>query len=343
MATVIKLKRGTSTPTTSNITSGEVAVDTSAKKLYINDSGTVKEIGGQAGALNDLTNVTDSNTLTGHYLNYNGSNWRNEFDFRIGKHVPFTKNDGTVTTIPFTNSNSLSTPTQLLNNVVKQNYYFPFTKSDGTAVTSITLGTIDNTELTNSTISVAADSGTTNAVDLGDTLTVAGDSGSHGVSSTVSGDTLTVGIGTSPTFGSSSSDSVTFNARIGSHFIPDTNITYDLGTSSLRWRDIYLSGNTIDLNGATISGDGTGAIAISSSGVTLPAGSTAGSFKIATADPNSGLGIREVPFFTTSGGLGSAAKTFKFGMTAVANVFTHNHTFTLTSSANAGAVTLFDF
>jgi len=45
VATVIKLKRGTSTPTTSNIASGEVAVDTSAKKFYINDAGTIKKIG----------------------------------------------------------------------------------------------------------------------------------------------------------------------------------------------------------------------------------------------------------------------------------------------------------
>lgn len=46
MATVIKLKRGTATPTTSDIVSGEIAVDTSAQKLYINDSGTIKEVGG---------------------------------------------------------------------------------------------------------------------------------------------------------------------------------------------------------------------------------------------------------------------------------------------------------
>jgi len=46
MANVIKLKRGTSTPTTSNIVDGEVAVDTSAKKLYVRDSSTIKEIGG---------------------------------------------------------------------------------------------------------------------------------------------------------------------------------------------------------------------------------------------------------------------------------------------------------
>lgn len=45
MANTIKLKRGTSTPTTSNIVDGEVAIDKSAQKLYLNDGGTVKEIG----------------------------------------------------------------------------------------------------------------------------------------------------------------------------------------------------------------------------------------------------------------------------------------------------------
>ena len=46
MATIIKLKRGTATPTTSDLANGEVGIDTSAKKFYINDSGTIKEIGG---------------------------------------------------------------------------------------------------------------------------------------------------------------------------------------------------------------------------------------------------------------------------------------------------------
>ena len=44
MATIIKLKRGTSTPTTSDLANGEVGIDTSAKKFYINDSGTIKQI-----------------------------------------------------------------------------------------------------------------------------------------------------------------------------------------------------------------------------------------------------------------------------------------------------------
>ena len=55
-STVIKLKRGTVTPTSGNIESGEVAVDTSAQKLYINDNGVIKEIGGSGAT--DLTNIT---------------------------------------------------------------------------------------------------------------------------------------------------------------------------------------------------------------------------------------------------------------------------------------------
>ena len=50
MANTIKLKRGTSTPTTSDIVDGEVAVDKSAQKLYLNDGGSIKEIGGGGGS-----------------------------------------------------------------------------------------------------------------------------------------------------------------------------------------------------------------------------------------------------------------------------------------------------
>jgi len=57
MANTIKLKRGTSTPSTSDISSGEVAIDTSAQKLYINDSGTVKEIGGSGSSIGGNTGV----------------------------------------------------------------------------------------------------------------------------------------------------------------------------------------------------------------------------------------------------------------------------------------------
>tara|TARA_B100001057_G_scaffold364913_1_gene367964 strand:+ start:2305 stop:4032 length:1728 start_codon:yes stop_codon:yes gene_type:complete len=145
------------------------------------------------------------------------------------------------------------------------------------------------------------------------------------------------------TLGNATSDTITVTGRFATALVPDTNITYDLGTSSLRWRDIYLSGNTIDLNGATISGDGSGAISISASGASLPTGSTVGNFKIANSDPSTGLGVREVPLFTSAGGLGTAAKTFKFGLTAISNIFTQNHAFTLSTGSNATPVSLFDF
>ena len=59
MSTVIKLKRGTSTPTTSDIVSGEVAIDTSAQKLYINDSGTIKVIGDGTGGGGSAITIQD--------------------------------------------------------------------------------------------------------------------------------------------------------------------------------------------------------------------------------------------------------------------------------------------
>lgn len=42
---------------------------------------------------------------------------------------------------------------------------------------------------------------------------------------------------------------------ISGNIVPGECNVYDLGTSNLRWRDIYLSGNTIDLGGTMISRD----------------------------------------------------------------------------------------
>lgn len=59
----------------------------------------------------------------------------------------------------------------------------------GTTSLAIKTGSVANSKLTNSTISIAADSGTTNAVDLGDTLTIGGDTG---ITTTVTGDSLSI-------------------------------------------------------------------------------------------------------------------------------------------------------
>ena len=55
-------------------------------------------------------------------------------------------------------------------------------------------------------------------------------------------------------------------SSISQNLIPDTDITYDLGSTSARWRDLYLSGNTIFLGDVQISKNEEG-------GVNLPSNS----------------------------------------------------------------------
>jgi len=59
-------------------------------------------------------------------------------------------------------------------------------------------------------------------------------------------------------------------SAIDQSILPDTTETYDLGSTSKRFRSLYLAGDTIDIGGSTISSDGTGTISISASGATLP-------------------------------------------------------------------------
>jgi hypothetical protein len=96
---------------------------------------------------------------------------------------------------------------------------------------------------------------------------------------------------------------------IGSNVLPSTTEIYDLGSTSKRWRSLYLAGNTIDLAGATISSDGTGTISISATGATLPLNSNvqisgAVTKNIALAGTD-GSPVQSVPFYTNTGGLES--------------------------------------
>jgi hypothetical protein len=55
-------------------------------------------------------------------------------------------------------------------------------------------------------------------------------------------------------------------SAIAADLIPDGNETRDLGSSTNRWRDLYLSGSTIDLGGTEISKDSDGNVEMSASG-----------------------------------------------------------------------------
>ena len=137
MSTVIKIKRGTSTPTTANIESGEVAIDTSAQKLYINDSGTVKEIGG-GGA--DLTNIS-SNLVPSTDTSFSIGTVQKAFT-----DIFYSNNIKQQVDI-FTNSGGLSTAAANFTfrpNVVKTFFTEVYTNSGGLLTPAITAATVFN-------------------------------------------------------------------------------------------------------------------------------------------------------------------------------------------------------
>jgi cytoskeletal protein CcmA (bactofilin family) len=116
---------------------------------------------------------------------------------------------------------------------------------------------------------------TTGNVGVGGNLTVTG-------TTTFNGGTITMG--------DAATDNVVFGADIDSNIIPDDDNTYDLGSTSQEWRNLYIDGtanidslvaDTADINGGTIDGSiigGTTAAAITGTAI------TGTSFVIGSAD-----------------------------------------------------------
>ena len=73
--------------------------------------------------------------------------------------------------------------------------------------------------------------------------------------------------------------------QVSSHILPDTNEAYDLGSSTNRFRDIYLSNNTIKMPGGSIGINSDGAFTLSdTSGNPVPVVTS----EVKVADPISG-------------------------------------------------------
>ena len=117
-------------------------------------------------------------------------------------------------------------------------------------------------------------------------------------------------------------------SNVTQDIIPDRNNTINLGSSTKRFKELFLSGQTIDLGGATISSDGSGVVSISADGVTLPQGSKVSADTIAVAGTNGKTSV-DVPFFSRAGGTSTANATFKFQSKGLSYVFTDAGTFTL--------------
>ncbi len=144
------------------------------------------------------------------------------------------------------------------------------------------------------------------------------------------------------------------------HLIPTENATYDLGTENKRWKTAFLASETLDIGGATISSDGTGTLAISATGATLPEDSKVGTSKITLLGNTAKTGarpIQRVKLFTTDGSStltdaqllsSTPAKVLEFNATIDTEpVYTQaGQTFTLSDGsalASQDEVTLFQF
>jgi hypothetical protein len=92
----------------------------------------------------------------------------------------------------------------------------------------------------------------------------------------LSGDLYVDGNGTfggNLTFGDAATDSVSFGADIDSNLIPNTDDTYDLGSSAQAWQDLFLEGDitltdagTIQTSAGVLTIDGAGGLTLDSDG-----------------------------------------------------------------------------
>ena len=121
-------------------------------------------------------------------------------------------------------------------------------------------------------------------------------------------------------------------SAVDQDIVPDANNTRDLGSSSKKWAELYLSGNTIFLGNAKIKANTAGEITDKDDN------------KLAIANEE-GAPIRMVPLFTASGGLTTPAKRLTFKANS-ARSLVYRDTFTKangSSLSSTNATQLFEF
>ena len=159
-----------------------------------------------------------------------------------------------------------------------------------------------------------------------------------------------------------STEDSTPGIEIAGNLIPSQNGVFQLGSASRRWQTVYVAAETIDLGGATIKSDGSGALTIAATGATLPTGSKVGTNGISLTGSKDGTlarPVQNVGLFVNDGSsiltdtqilATTAALTLEFNATVEdVPVYTDaGQTFTLAngtalSATAAAGITLFQF
>ena len=150
--------------------------------------------------------------------------------------------------------------------------------------------------------------------------------------------------------------------EITGNLIPSQTGVFQLGSSTRRWQTLYVAAETIDLGGATIKSDGSGALTIAATGATLPSGSKVGTNGISLTGSKDGTlsrPVQNVGLFLSDGSstltdaqllATTAPLTLEFNATVEdVPVYTDaGQTFTLSNGtalvdSGAAGITLFQF
>jgi hypothetical protein len=124
----------------------------------------------------------------------------------------------------------------------------------GAEIDNIRIGIANNNEIDTSTGNLTIDSaGGTTTID--DALTVSGAATLNSSLTVAGAATFNGNVG----FGNATTDTITFTSRIISNILPSTSLTRDLGSSSLRWNNVYAGqfiGDGSGLTGIVATGSG---------------------------------------------------------------------------------------
>ena len=168
--------------------------------------------------------------------------------------------DGTISNVRVVVGTALytsgfTTPTAELTNVSNTKFLALQSTSSATAATVIPSG------VTLSTVSAPAATSSGPGLTASTTVATSGDLHVSGISTftsdvnvggglSVTGNSFFVGVVTfaagtdgNIVLGDAATDNVVFNADVNSNIVPNTNNAYDLGSSSQKWRNLFISGN----------------------------------------------------------------------------------------------------
>ena len=220
-----KITVGSSAGSTSTIDSADTSfylANTTAENLYMGGAATVVEIGSTTGTttVNNALTVDGQATFELDVQIKGGDLTTNQTTFNLINAVAETVNfAGAGTTINI----GANTGTTIVKNALQANADVEIRGGDLT--TNQSTFNLINTNAT--TVNFAGGANTVNVAAPGSATNIAG------------------------------ALNITGLTTVSNHIIPADNVTYDLGSSTNRFRDLYLSGGTIDLAGGTISYDGT--------------------------------------------------------------------------------------